>query len=248
MADDEKKVECPAGLPAWLATFADLMSLLLCFFVLLLSFSVMDAQKYRAMKGSMRNAFGVQKKIRLNQNPSSDKIFSPDFLSTPIAIKVYNKINSEIAEQLNNGQVEMEKTNDGVILRIKDSIAFEFGKADIKAKFLPVLEKIGKVINEIEAKVTVIGHSDNVPIKKGGIFSSNWSLSSARSVAVVEFWEDKFKIPSHRMSAIGSSDGQPMASNDNADGRARNRRVEFKIKLSQSALTFKGLKDILDED
>ena len=86
-----------------------------------------------------------------------------------------------------------------------------------------------------------------MPIRKDGPFTSNWALSAARSVAVVEYWAEKFKIPTHRMVACGYADGIPLAGNDTAEGRARNRRVEFKIELPQTALTFKGLKELLAE-
>jgi len=248
MADDEvKKQECPPGAPVWMCTFADLMSLLLCFFVLLLSFSVMDAQKYKMVQGSMKDAFGVQKSKQAVDNPSSQLIIPKEFLSTPIAVKIKQRLEEEVAEEIANGMIEVETSGNAVLLRMKDSVAFEFGKATIRKQFLPILDAIGKVLDEIEAKVTVNGHTDNVPIRKDGPFTSNWGLSAARSVAVVEYWAEKFKIPTHRMAAIGYADGIPLAGNDTPEGRAKNRRVEFKIELPQTALTFKGLKELLAE-
>lgn len=231
-----------------MCTFADLMSLLLCFFVLLLSFSVMDAQKYKMVQGSMKNAFGVQKQEKFTQNPAGEKIIAPSFLSTPLAVKIMARIDEEIAEELNAGLIEVEEAGqNSVLLRVKDSVAFEFGKAELRPQFLIILDKIGKIIREIEAKATVSGHTDNVPLKRGGPFSSNWSLSTARSVAVVEYWAEKYNIPSQRLTAIGFAEGQPLASNGTPEGRAANRRVEFKIALTQTALTFKGLKGIIGE-
>nr|MBF0221373.1 OmpA family protein [Desulfobulbaceae bacterium] len=249
MADDDcPKVKCKAGSPAWMCTFADLMSLLLCFFVLLLSFSVMDAQKYKMVKGSMKNAFGVQKTVKVVDSPSSDKIISQELPSIPIAVKIIKRLEEEVSEEMASGLIEVEAAGEGaVLLRMKDSLAFDFGKATIRKQFFPILDAIGKVISEIEAKVTVYGHTDNVPLRKGGLFSSNWGLSAARSVAVVEYWEDKFKISNFRMTATGSADGQPLAGNDTSEGRAKNRRVEFKLELPQTALTFKGLKELLAE-
>lgn len=249
MSDDDcPKLECPPGSPLWMCTFADLMSLLLCFFVLLLSFSVMDAQKYKMVKGSMENAFGVQKTVKVVDNPSSDKIISQELPAIPIAVKIIKRLEEEVSEEMATGLIQVEDAGSGaVLLRMKDSLAFDFGKATIRPQFLPILDAIGKVISEIEAKVSVYGHTDNVPLRKDGQFSSNWGLSAARSVAVIDYWDNKFKIPNFRMTAIGSADGQPLAGNDTAEGRAKNRRVEFKIQLPQTALTFKGLKALLDE-
>ena len=121
MADkDCPKVKCKPGAPTWMCTFADLMSLLLCFFVLLLSFSVMDAQKYKMVQGSMKNAFGVQKTMHAVDSPSSQKVISPAFESVPLAVKVINRINEEITEEISSGMIEVEATSDGVLLRMKD--------------------------------------------------------------------------------------------------------------------------------
>jgi len=246
MADDEcKKEECPPGAPAYMVTFGDLMSLLLCFFVLLLSFSTMDAPKYLEAAGSMKDAFGVQKKKQIEGTPLGQLMISREFISTPLAVKVQDTISEEVAEEVKAGLIETQLTKDGILLRIKDSLGFEFGKADLRPKFKKLLDHIGKIIKDTGAKVIVSGHTDNVPLKKGGEFSSNWSLSAARSVAVVEYWTNKFHIPANLMSAIGYGDGQPVASNDTAEGRSRNRRVEFKIKVNQQAMSFKGLKELL---
>ncbi len=248
MADDEcPKLECPPGSPLWMCTFADLMSLLLCFFVLLLSFSVMDAQKYKMVKGSMENAFGVQKTVKVVDNPSSDKIISQQLPSIPMAIRVVKQIEEEVTEEMASGLVEIEASGGEILVRMKDSLAFDFGKATIRKQFEPILDVIGKVLVEVDARITVNGHTDSVPLRKNGPFSSNWSLSAARSVVVVEYWVDKFKIPPHRLSAVGNADGLPLAGNDTPDGRATNRRVEFKIELPSTATSFQGLKELLAE-
>ena len=162
MSDDEgKKQECPPGAPLWMCTFADLMSLLLCFFVLLLSFSVMDAQKYKMVQGSMRDAFGVQRTQRAVDNPSSQLIIPKEFLSTPLAVKIQRRLDEEISEEISSGIIEVEESGETVMLRMKDSFVFDFGKATIREQFKPILDKIGKVIEEIDAQVTVYGHTDS---------------------------------------------------------------------------------------
>ena len=79
MSDEDEECECPAGLPAWMATFADLMSLLMCFFVLLLSFSEMDAMKFKRLAGSMAQAFGVQNKLKVTDVPKGTSIIAQEF-------------------------------------------------------------------------------------------------------------------------------------------------------------------------
>ena len=109
-----------------------------------------------------------------------------------------------------------------------------------------MLEKLGKVAVEADAEIVVSGHTDNVPLKKEAPFASNWGLSTSQSVKVVEYWTKKFKIPSHRLSAEGYADGRPVSSNDTEEGRARNRRVEFKIKPNQATPAFEGLKELVE--
>ncbi len=245
MADDEcKQEECPPGAPVWMCTFSDLMSLLLCFFVLLLSFSVMDATKYKRAAGSMKNAFGIQKEIQVLGEPRGQLMVATNFISTPLAVKVQNDINDVVALE-SAGLVDVDLTHDGVVVTVKDTLGFEFGKAKLRPAFKVLLNKIGKIIKDTGSTVIVSGHTDNVPLRKGAKFLSNWDLSTARSVAVVNYWANMFKIPSNHMSAIGYADGQPLVSNDTAQGRSRNRRVEFRIKVNQKASTFAGLKELL---
>ncbi len=245
MADDEcKQEECPPGAPLWMCTFADLMSLLLCFFVLLLSFSVMDATKYKRAAGSMKDAFGVQKEVQNDGSPQGQLMISTSFISTPLAVKVQRDINDVVALE-SGGLVDMDITHDGVIVTVKDKLGFEFGKAKLRPQFKVLLDKIGKIIKQTGSTVIVSGHTDNIPLRRGGKFISNWDLSTARSVAVVNYWEQRFNILSEKMSAVGYADGKPVASNKTAEGRSRNRRVEFKIKVNEKASSFAGLKELL---
>ncbi len=246
MADDDcKKLECPPGAPVWMCTFADLMSLLLCFFVLLLSFSTMDVVKYKRAVGSLKDAFGIQYRENVAGTPHGQLMVSTDFLSTPLAVKVQSEINEVVAEEVDAGLIDVELNQDGILLRVKDRLGYEFGKASLNPKFTKILDKIGSIIQKTGSTVIVSGHTDNVPLRKGGAFSSNWTLSTARSATVVEYWAQNNHISAKLMSAMGYADGQPVASNDTAVGRSSNRRVEFKIKVNQQARSFQGLKELL---
>ena len=143
-------------------------------------------------------------------------------------------IMDKISEEINSGMIDVEPAPDEITLRIKDSIAFDFGKAGIKKQFYPVLDKLGGIFKGMSVIVFVSGHTDNVPIRKGLHFDSNWDLSAARAVNIVEYWTEKLKFPAERLSASGLADGRPLASNDTAAGRAKNRRVEFKIRPTQN--------------
>ena len=241
MADDEcKQEECPAGAPLWMCTFADLMSLLMCFFILLLSFSVMDAKKYKQVAGSMKDAFGVQKGKMATESVSGMEMISREMPAVPLQVQL--RVAQAVREEIDEGTIEADYGPDGLTLRVKGAVAFDSGRARIKPEFKKLLDKLGRVVADMDVMAEVSGHTDNVPLRKGqSSYSSNWSLSAARAVAVVEYWIKKFKIKPERLSAVGYADGMPLASNDTPAGRARNRRVEFKIRPKLADMVFEGV-------
>ena len=241
MAEDEVKQEkCVKGAPKWMCTFADLMSLLLCFFVLLLSFSVMDQVKYKEVAGSLKDAFGTTKDSpELDSTIMGQQIISQEFQTVPLDVQV--QIQEALAEEIEGGLVAVEHNLEGMTLQVKGEVAFDSGSAKILPKFSQLLDKIGKVASDNELHVVVSGHTDNVPVRKGVSFTSNWDLSAVRAVRVVEYWIAKFKIPPDRLSAKGDADGKPLAGNDTEVGRGKNRRVEFLIRPQKPDVAFEGI-------
>lgn len=243
MADEEQKCpECPPGAPLWMCTFADLMSLLMCFFVLLLSFATMDAAKYKQVAGSMKDAFGVQReKIPVDSSVmKGNEVISASFTTVPLQVQM--QMAKYFAEETAEGSIETEYSPEGLILRIKDHVAFDSGRAVIKKDFMKLLDKIGFLLQKGDLQAEIGGHTDTIPLKKGySSFKSNWSLSAARSVGVVEYLSEKFKIHPSRLSAVGYGFGQPLATNSTAEGRAANRRVEFKIRPGGAQVVLDGL-------
>ncbi|MBU0909667.1 MAG: flagellar motor protein MotB [Proteobacteria bacterium] len=241
MAKEEpKKVECPPGAPLWMCTFSDMMSLLLCFFILLLSFSVMDAQRYQEIAGSMKDAFGTQKEKVEPLSLQGQKMISTSFDTVPLQVQM--KVAKVFSDEIEGGVVDSDYSETGLILRVKGGVAFESGSAQIKNEFLPFLDKLGKLAEEMDLSIEVSGHTDNILLKKGVTpFHSNWELSAARAVGVVEYWNEKMKIPPERLLAIAAADGRPLALNDTPEGRAANRRVEFRIRPANPKVVVPGI-------
>ncbi len=328
MSDESPpKKEGGGGAPAWVMTFADLMSLLMCFFVLLLSFSEMDLQKFKQVAGSMKNAFGIQREIKADMTPKGTSIIAQEFTPgrpTPTLIKEIRQstideskqtveftdamtegekkesidaaedydgsgseamqrqqkqekveesdikettdaeklakleqavaeIDKEKAEKLEQQEKLNEKTvtdaykllktlepeieqglvaiktqGNRILLRINESGSFPSGSSIVKGSFLPVLNKLRKSLNNIEGKIIVAGHTDNIPIKTAR-FRSNWELSSSRAVTVVHELLAMNTIPQERFVIEGHGDAHPMVKNDTPEHRALNRRVELII-------------------
>ena len=243
MATEEEQEcpPCPAGIPGWVMTFADLMSLLMCFFVLLLSFSEMDALKFKRLAEELRDAFGVQTVVNAaqqqeaqgNQGKQTRILVQADAAAQnkateDNALQVANLLENEIAQ----GQIEIETVGQKIIIRIQQRGAFRSGSDYIEDRFLPVIDKIRTVLVTIPGLISVEGHTDDVPVS-GGRFRSNWSLSTARAVA---FAEELFAAPemdASRFQVVGHGSTQPLVENLDSASRARNRRVEIIILRSR---------------
>jgi len=236
MSDDIAPIEDEEeGAPAWVVTFGDLMSLLLCFFVLLLSFSEMDRNKYRVVSGSVRNAFGIQRKKPVFESPRGSKMIAREFDQAIVLTKIEEVIKSIINElddefEEFKGFVEVESTENQVTIRMMGEATFDTGKADLRSNFIPLLQNIGAVLAKTRGEIIVAGHTDNVPLV-GGPFGSNLGLSMARAGAVAEFLLRSSAIDPQRLSTMGFGEYRPLASNDTAAGRQKNRRVEIVVTM-----------------
>jgi chemotaxis protein MotB len=279
----EECPKCPKGLPAWLATFADLMSLLMCFFVLLLSFATIDAVKFKKMAESMKDAFGVQREIPAAEIVMGVSVikreFSPTIAEESIVEQVKQQTTEtrkenlemqdpkpetspeelekqELKEQLQKkyeqeaqeqveelqqaldqeieaGQVTVEREGSKVIIRIQEKGSFKSGSASLDPEFFEVMDKITAVLQDRSGKIVVAGHTDNIPIRTGR-FRSNWELSSARAVTVLHAMLRNPEIDEERVLVEGHAETNPLVDNDTPENRAKNRRVELIVIKGQT--------------
>ena len=237
MSDEVQAVveEVEEGAPAWMVTFGDLMSLLLCFFVLMLSFSEMDRNKYRIVSGSLKNAFGMQRKKPVFDSPKGQKMIAKEFDQAIVLIKVQDVVDpilNELEDEFQEfkGFVDVSVEEDKVTIRMLGEATFDTGEAKLKKKFVPLLLKIGDVLSKTSGEIIIAGHTDNVPLS-GGPFKSNLGLSMARAGAVAEFLLKSTAINPKKLSTMGFGEYRPLASNDTAEGRQKNRRVEIIVSM-----------------
>jgi chemotaxis protein MotB len=223
------------GAPAWMVTFGDLMSLLLCFFVLLLSFSEMDRNKYRVVSGSVRNAFGIQRKKPVFESPKGSKMIAKEFDQAIILTKIEDVV-KEIIKELTGeyeefkDSVDVEAGENQVTIRMMGEATFDTGKADLRSTFVPLLLKIGGVLGKTRGEIIIAGHTDNMPLT-GGLFGSNLGLSMARAGSVAELLLSKSAIDPKRLSTMGFGEYRPLTTNDTNEGRQKNRRVEIIVSM-----------------
>ncbi len=264
MARKKKEVES-GGSPAWMATFSDLMNLLLCFFVLLFSMSTVDQEQFEKLAASTRDAFGifsdggssVGEGILVSSGASqlteigdyynsmgmnTDKEdVSEDIKDAYEEIKQEGLKESEamgeyIEGKLEDGnlssKIDVTVTSGYVMLNVNGGILFDSGMVDLKAEAKTLLTEVGAILDAYDDHtIEIIGHTDNVPISNAlkDKYPDNMVLSQYRAHSVYVFFRDECDFSEDNMKAVGRGEAKPIASNDTAQGRAQNRRVEIII-------------------
>lgn len=246
-------------IPAWMVTYADLMSLLLCFFVLLLSFAEIDLERFKQLAGEMSKAFGVQREVPAETIPLGSSAvmdrFSPAEPEPTLRDEVRQTTTSErplldthrarqeqrlealrrnLEEQLraaiDEGGVKVARDGSSVVIRVNEQGSFPSGSAKVTPSFAELLSDLSDTLVEAPGSIAVRGHTDNVPIRSAR-YASNWNLSAMRSAVVANRLLQNEALAAERLTVTGHADTRPIASNDGAEGRARNRRVEIIIRL-----------------
>ncbi|WP_421859065.1 flagellar motor protein MotB [Marinobacter salarius] len=254
-----KKKKHGRGSPAWIVTFADLATLLLTFFILLLSFAEMDVEKYRAMANSMAVAFGSNQVLgdAVGGSPltliESDTVSLPEPMETATdepefideraegdaptkipagVIDLASRMIEELEPEVASEALSVNYDESRVVIRFSEEATFRSGEAAIKPGMVPIIERVVEVLSGCSGDVLVAGYTDDRPIASGR-YRSNWDLSAARAVSVVHELVLNRQVPAERVVAAGRAETNPLAPNDSPENRAKNRRVEIAIRNPQ---------------
>lgn len=269
------KEDPPKPGAAWMNTFADLMNLLLCFFVLLFSMSTIDAEKFKAVAESMAqtfsifqagataigdgvllsngvsqlneldeyiNSMGKTTEGKVDKNIEGQDIADRDDAAE--AAKAFSQVEDEklkaseaLAEKIEEALDESEMSeivqvsfnSNYVLLTMSGTFLFDSGKADIQPDAIPVLDRVGRILERYaDQGIEIEGHTDTVPCTSGR-FENNDVLSSYRALAVFNYFEENTTLDPAQMKHSGRGEYCPVADNSTAEGRAKNRRVEIKV-------------------
>jgi len=271
----KKKHEEHENHERWLVSYADFITLLFAFFVVMYAISSINQGKYRVLSDSLVAAFNEPKKsfepiqigevVKSATNATVEMISKPTLIKVPIISLVDQETDSsrmpgagitssaenardikKIAEEValamqklvDMGLVSITMTDLWVEVEIKDSVLFPSGSALIRQEATEVLTRIAAILADFTNPIRVEGFTDNVPISR--LYPSNWELSAARAASVVRLFE-RLNIDSRRLSAVGYGEHRPLAPNDTAEGRAKNRRVVLVV------LADKQVEYLLDE-
>lgn len=214
---------------SWLTTYSDLVTLLMCFFVLLFAFSTVDAAKFQQVAISLQTALRGVLDGGVSLGP--DDLLDEYDLEERMMQDAFTEIDAYLTEAGLDGAVVTMYEERGLVVRFLDTVLFARAKADLRSDASGILDKLAQVLEKIPNQVAVEGHTDNLPIQTWE-FPSNWWLSTARANRVVEYFIAQHNVAPNRLSAVGYGEYRPVASNNSEDDRAKNRRVEIIIKNS----------------
>ena len=228
---------------AWLLPYSDLMTLLLALFIALFAMSQTDASKMQALAQAFTAAFNMGGPSFFSGMGPSTSINSATTTGQDNANNAYmqenqnlreaqEKIEQYVKENNLQDQVSTELSEEGLMIRLKEKALFASGSAALEGQADQIVPVIAGLLASLPERVTISGHTDNVPISTAQ-FPSNWELSSARAVSLMRgLMGAQPSLNPARFSALGYSEYRPIASNDTDEGRAQNRRVEVFIARS----------------
>lgn len=230
----------------WLVSYADFITLLFAFFVVMYAISSVNEGKYRILSDSISSAFrnipgnAIGTIAQINPN-------APMPVTLPIAKPQPSNVKTDVSRQrakellrnkaveirealaplVEQGQVRVTEGALGISVEINASVLFESGEARLQVPAMVALTTVGRIIADADFPVSVEGHTDNAPINSL-LFPSNWELSASRAASVVRLFVETGVDP-RRMSAKGYAEQQPLADNATVEGRQRNRRVSINL-------------------
>ncbi len=231
------------NLERWLVSYADFITLLFAFFVVMYAISSINEGKYRVLSDSLVQAFReaptsanlVEMRGRrpevLDGSGRPIGRAQPQTVAPPPETERMKRVAKDVLEAMapliDEGQVRVTQSPRGITVEINASVLFATGEAVLQPSSIATLTAVARVLAQVDNPIQVEGHTDNVPIRSP-IYPSNWELSSARASSVVRLFTEQGVAPS-RLVAIGYADNRPIDTNATPEGRARNRRVNILI-------------------
>lgn len=235
----------------WLMTYADLITLLLAFFVLMYAISKIDAKKFEKITQRLSGEFNAGEDRRLAKDETqlgagvlkvgqlkliAQRLQSPSV--GPVKGRISVGPSSNVAhssgfdaEPMSDSlskQISVELNERGLIIHVLESALFPSGSATLRPESQALMDRIAGEIRDLPNQIRVEGHTDDRPIATAR-YPSNWELSTARAAAVVRYFIDNHKLPPDQISALGFGEHRPLIANDTDDNRAKNRRVDIVI-------------------
>ncbi len=247
----KKKHPEHVNLERWLVSYADFITLLFAFFVVMYSIANQDKQKIKQITEAIARTFngpstmldmGSGANVNVFSNPATDMgqvIDNPVGRSNvtpnpdPELQKIATRVEESLSYQLQTtdlkDNLKLIYDDRGLVIRFSANKLFRPGQANVEKTYQPIIDKIAEILKNGDRVIRVEGHTDDSPLPTDSKFDTNWELSSARAIWIVRYMKAKFEIPTKRLSAAGFAEGQPVSSNKTEEGKALNRRVEIVV-------------------
>lgn len=218
---------------SWLTPYSDVLTLLLALFIVLFASSSIDAVKFNAMSNVFNQVFNGGTGVMDNPSPidtSTDPTNKGGMNTEQKKLSaVQAKVNSYIQDKKLNNKLATSLTDEGLLVTIEDNVLFESGVGEVRDQDKKIAKEISDLlVMDTPRSIVISGHTDNVPIKNNQ-YDSNWDLSVMRAVNFMKVLLENNKLEPQWFSAKGYGEFKPIASNNTAEGRAKNRRVEILI-------------------
>jgi chemotaxis protein MotB len=249
-----KKVHSHENHERWLVSYADFITLLFAFFVVMFASSQRDKGVAGQVSESVREALDhgqlskvvstmlgrgkheakqapvtkVPAKDRENQPPPQPETHAPNL------VPYLEALQKGLEKELKSGKLQVKLQGRGLVISMREATFFSSGAETVSPGSMDILERIAAIVHELPNPIRLEGHTDSRPIHNSR-FRSNWELSTARSIAMLEIMRDRFHIPESRMAVSGYGSNAPADTNDSEEGRAHNRRVDL-VLLSPDAV------------
>lgn len=239
-----RKKEPDENLDRWLLTYADMITLLLAFFIVMYSMSQVDAKRFGKMAEALDGILKGGRSI-LDKNSEDQYEVGHGLLKLGNLRMIQIQVEKKFEELGRNEEVQTEVTERGLVVHVVESALFIPGVADLQPKAMEVLDLIYTRIKDAPNHIRVEGHTDDRPIRTIQ-FPSNWELSSARATEVVRYFIENYNIPPGKISALGYGQYRPVEPNNSVENRARNRRVDIvlltmELSMKEPSSQFYGL-------
>lgn len=222
----------------WLITYADLITLLMVFFIVMYAMSTVNHKKYESLASSLQIAF----------NSGSGQNVVTNFQGEAILASMKTQLNDggvrtsednelravekQTREYIEKNELEksirLALTERGLVISLVDTVLFPSGQAELTPQAKLILNKLAGIIAKVPNQIRIEGHTDNIPISNTR-FPSNWELSTARATQLVAYFVEKHGLPPQNLSAAGYSEYRPIVPNNSEANRALNRRVDIVI-------------------
>jgi chemotaxis protein MotB len=231
----------------WLVSYADFITLLFAFFVVMFAASQADHGKAQQVQESIKRALeenqftsaiaGILGGDKADKGKGNAQMHGPGGdrrLTSKTTLEgrflellpAMNLLTRELEEELKKGRMQVTMEPRGLVVSFREAAFFPSGGDMIPQETYSTIQKVAEVVTRLPNPIRLEGHTDSIPIRAGGRFRSNWELSAARSIAMMEVLVEA-GIPRDRVSIAGYAENAPVESNETAEGRMRNRRVDI---------------------